>query len=186
MLLRIVSAITIIGNITRLIDWINYEKIFQVLLILFSWNLKKTLIRQNIPLPSTTPASYCQTSPWRFVSGQKDIFKSFSNQELYLYRFNLYSETGDYNWLFGYSIELNPDKMNMCKYPWLDKDHSPSFGAECSSEFLFLHLKCLPDLNHTSRELVFCLSGSRGFENCFRTPYQAHLIRKRYRESRQI
>ena len=31
------------------------------------------------------------------------------------YRFNLYSETGDYNWLWGYSIELNPDKMNMCK-----------------------------------------------------------------------
>ena len=132
MLLRIVSAITIIGNITRLTDWINNEKIFQVLLILFSWNLKKTLIRQNIPLPSTTPASYCQTSPWRFVSGQKDIFKSFSNQELLFYRFNLYSETGDYNWLFGYSIELNPDKMNMCKYPWLDNDHPPSFGVECS------------------------------------------------------
>ena len=36
------------------------------------------------------------------------------------------------------------------------------------------------DLNHTSHQLVFCLSGSRGFENCFHLNYKPHLIRQRW------
>ena len=32
-----------------------------------------------------------------------------------IFRFYLLSETGNLNWLYGYSISSNPDKANMCK-----------------------------------------------------------------------
>ena len=39
------------------------------------------------------------------------------------FRFFHLSEMGDLNYLFGYSIETNPDKAGMCKYEciWLDQ-----------------------------------------------------------------
>ena len=40
-----------------------------------------------------------------------------------------------------------------------------------------------PDMNHTSKELKFCLSGSRGFENCFPVPYKPELVRQRWLHS---
>ena len=36
------------------------------------------------------------------------------------------------------------------------------------------------DINHTSKELKFCLSGSRGFENCFPVPYKPEQVRQRW------
>ena len=40
-----------------------------------------------------------------------------------LFRFFHLSEMGDLNYIFGYSIETNPDKAGMCKYEciWLDQ-----------------------------------------------------------------
>ena len=35
-------------------------------------------------------------------------------------------------------------------------------------------------MNHTSKELKFCLSGSRGFENCFPVTYNPYLVRQRW------
>ena len=35
-------------------------------------------------------------------------------------------------------------------------------------------------MNHTSNELKFCLSGSRGFENCFPVFYKAEMVRHRW------
>ena len=38
-------------------------------------------------------------------------------------------------------------------------------------------------MNHTSKELKFCLSGSRGFENCFPVTYKPELVRQRWLHS---
>ena len=35
-------------------------------------------------------------------------------------------------------------------------------------------------MNHTSNELKFCLSGSRGFENCFPVNFKPYLVRQRW------
>ena len=81
--------------------------------------MKKTQIRRNIPMLNIDPNLFYLISLWLFAWGWNckwilfkiSILRSFQ----LFFRFNLYSETGDYNWLWGYSIELNPDKMNMCK-----------------------------------------------------------------------
>ena len=55
----------------------------------------------------------------------------------------------------------------------------------CVSKIIFnivFHFISL-DLNHTSSELAFCLSGSRGFENCFKVPYKPFEIRKKWYHS---
>ena len=38
-------------------------------------------------------------------------------------------------------------------------------------------------MNHTSKELKFCLSGSRGFENCFPVTYKPEQVRHRWLHS---
>ena len=40
-----------------------------------------------------------------------------------------------------------------------------------------------PDMNHTSKELKFCLSGSRGFENCFPVAYKPEQVRHKWLHS---
>ena len=99
-----------------------------------------------------------------------------------LFRFFHLSEMGDLNYIFGYSIETNPDKAGMCKYEciWLDQvkndiDINFFIWSSCSAA---LKLSILV-LNHTSSQLVFCLSGSRGFENCFYSDYKPFEIRKK-------
>ena len=44
----------------------------------------------------------------------------------------------------------------------------------------WVYVRPFSDLNHTSSELSFCLSGSKGFENCFKVPYNPAEIRRKY------
>ena len=88
-------------------------------------------------------------------------------------------ERGELNWLFSYSVPTNPDKMNMCESELkiLLINKKPNSMKDSPNTLLLL---LLLDLNHTSRELKFCLSGSRGFENCFPVKYNPEMLRQRW------
>ena len=66
------------------------------------------------------------------------------------------------NWLFSYSVPTNNDKLNLRKSCKIRKQEK---------------IDLFSDLDHKKRLMVLCLSGSRGFENCFQVPFKPHELR---------
>ena len=77
-------------------------------------------------------------------------------------------------------VASNPDKMNMCKYVDYILLKKGLFWYKLFTTFTKFYP---PDMNLTSKELKFSLSGSRGFENCFPVPYKPELVRQRWLHS---